>query len=183
MHGSTCQSHDLARGVGSNSCVSDVTFLEAHDICAASGLRLCSLEEMQGGECCGTGCTHNHHAMWVRVVGSTVDGCERDGNNEHPLTAHEDETHTADVRCCSMDGSTCESQNLEGGVDCLRNGNVHSEGCVFDKTLVEAHEICSASGMRLCAPDEVDACCSTGCWHNHHAIWVAPRGHGILLLR
>jgi hypothetical protein len=24
----------------------------------------------------------------------------------------------------------------------------------------------------MCSSDEMQTCCNTGCWHNHHAIWV-----------
>jgi len=101
--------------------------------------------------------------------GFTVDGCARSGNlGEHPLTFHADESHTADVRCCSMNGSTCQSMDLPEGVDV---GSY--TGCVRDVTFSVAHDTCTAIGMRLCDSSEVEVCCNTGCSHNHHAIWVS----------
>ena len=109
------------------------------------------------------------------MTGFTADGCAGEGPDEHPLTARA-AFDTADVRCCSQDGSTCASQNFEGGVDYVRNGNVHSSGCMFEnkKTISEARDICAAAGSRLCAPHEVEVCCGTGCWQNLAAVWVDP---------
>lgn len=79
----------------------------------------------------------------------------------------------ADVRCCSIDGETCQSQNFEGGVDFQtpNDSGIH-HGCYFGVTYQEAMGVCHNAGMRICTADEVQACCGTGCWHNHHAIWV-----------
>jgi hypothetical protein len=102
----------------------------------------------------------------------TIDGCGSDNSAEYPfmpLTAHDG---VADVRCCSTDGSSGASQNFEGGEDYLRDGAVHSTGCMFGKTFVEARAICAAADMRLCAPHEIEVTCGTGCWHNHNAVWV-----------
>jgi len=106
----------------------------------------------------------------------TVDGCTSSGTaGEHPLTTHTDAGHTADVRCCSMDGSTCQSGHLEGGEDYYHNGasTVHTEGCVSDVSHAQAMAVCAAGNMRLCNTDEVQACCGTGCFHDHHSIWVS----------
>jgi hypothetical protein len=105
--------------------------------------------------------------------GYTVDGCARDGEEgEHPLTFIRDVDGRADLRCCSIDGSTCKSQDFEGGVDFLTpNGGTHTS-CYFDVTYQEAMEVCHNAGMRICTTDEMEACCGTGCWHNHNAIWV-----------
>jgi len=118
--------------------------------------------------------------------GQTADGCPRDNTNAQGIivnrdgdegsmafgsdtsgemistAAHTDSSHMASVRCCSMDGSTCAS-NLEGG-------------CHAGKTLVEAEAICAANDKRLCTEHEMadNVCCNTGCWFNHHAVWVTP---------
>merc|ERR1719235_290028 len=109
--------------------------------------------------------------------GYTVDGCERDGaDDEHPLTFVRSVDGTADVRCCSIDGSTCQSQDFEGGVEYdTPNGGVHTQ-CYFGVTYQEAMTVCHHAGMRICLTDEVEQCCGTGCWHNHHAIWVDVAG-------
>jgi hypothetical protein len=109
--------------------------------------------------------------------GYTVDGCV--GNDaeagEHPLTFVRSVDGTADVRCCSIDGDTCQSQDFEGGVDFLTpNGDTHTS-CYFDVTYQEAMSVCHNAGKRMCTTDEMQTCCGTGCWHNHHAIWVDVR--------
>jgi len=108
--------------------------------------------------------------------GYTVDGC-LDNNaeaGEHPLTFVRDVNGLADVRCCSIDGDTCESQHFEGGVVFDTPTGGQHEGCYFQVTYQEAMAVCHNAGMRICSNDEMQAggCCGTGCWHNHHAIWV-----------
>jgi len=105
--------------------------------------------------------------------GYTVDGCARDGEEgEHPLTFIRDVDGVADVRCCSIDGETCQSRSFEGGVAYTTpDGGTHM-GCYFQVTYQEAMTVCHAAGMRMCTSDEIESCCNTGCWHNHHAIWV-----------
>jgi len=110
-----------------------------------------------------------------RRLAWTVDGCVGSDAvaGEHPLSVNEDAGHTADVRCCSMDGSTCESQNLAGGEDFYLEGDLHSTNCVSGVSHAQAVAVCAAGGMRLCDSTEVQQCCGTGCWHNHHSIWVS----------
>lgn len=105
--------------------------------------------------------------------GYTVDGCAGGGEEgEHPLTFVRDVEGTADVRCCSIDGDTCQSQDFEGGVAFnTPEGGVH-QGCYFGVTYQEAMTVCHNAGKRICTTEEMETCCGTGCWHNHNAIWV-----------
>jgi len=109
--------------------------------------------------------------------GYTVDGCASDNAAEYhqeglELTYIRSVDGTADVRCCSIDGNSCSSQNLPTGIDFITpNGGLH-EGCVSGVTYQEALTVCHAAGMRICGQDEMSMCCGTGCWHNHHAVWV-----------
>lgn len=92
----------------------------------------------------------------------------------------------ADVRCCDSEGIgdvTCKSQDFVavGGMTPVDfttpNGGTHTQ-CYFDKTYQEALEICHEVEMRICTVAEMNSevCCGTGCWHNHHAIWVDAQG-------
>jgi len=118
--------------------------------------------------------------------GYTVDGCSTDDSDvyqdgELPLTFVRNVDGVADVRCCSTDGSQCSSQDFEGGVDYnTPGGDVHT-GCYFDVTYQEAMTVCHNAGMRICSAEEMDQCCGTGCWHNHHAIWVNMLDAGMSL--
>jgi len=105
--------------------------------------------------------------------GYTVDGCQSSGQEgEHPLTFVRDVDGTADVRCCSIDGDTCQSQDFEGGVEfATPTGGTHN-GCYFGVTYQEAMTVCHNAGKRICSTTEMESCCGTGCWHNEHAIWV-----------
>jgi len=106
--------------------------------------------------------------------GYTTDGCAGNGapENEQPLTYVRDVGGTAALRCCSIDGDVCQSQNFEGGVQHIKHSGVVHEGCVFDVTYQEAMSICHAHGMRICNQDEIQACCNTGCNHDDRAVWV-----------
>jgi len=104
--------------------------------------------------------------------GNTVDGCDSSNSEvgEHPLTLAF--AGTADVRCCSIDGDTCQSQDFVGGQQFTTpTGEVH-EGCYAQVSYQEAMAVCHAAGQRICQDHEMQTCCSTGCWHDHHAIWV-----------
>jgi hypothetical protein len=126
-------------------------------------------------ECAGCGDLPIPQPMWIdSCPGYTVDGCigNDDEAGEHPLTFVRNVDGVADVRCCSIDGDTCQSQHFEGGVEFeTPNGGTH-QGCYFDVTYQEAMAVCHNAGKRMCTTDEMQACCGTGCWHNHHAIWV-----------
>jgi len=105
--------------------------------------------------------------------GYTVDGCGSDGQaGEHPLTFVRDVEGTADVRCCSIEGDVCQSQDFDdGAVFETPTGDLH-QGCYFGVTYQEAMTVCHNAGKRICSTAEMQTCCNTGCWHNHHAIWV-----------
>jgi hypothetical protein len=115
--------------------------------------------------------------------GYTIDGCATSNSEvgEHPLS-HNRSNDFADVRCCSMDGTVCQSQDFEnlefqglvGVAGTFRNTeDVGSHtGCFLDVTYQEALLVCHHAGMRICSTEEVQTCCGTGCWHDHHAIWV-----------
>ena len=103
-----------------------------------------------------------------------MDGCanSNDVEGEHPLTFIRDANGVADVRCCSIDGDVCESQHFEGGVIFDAPDNSQHTGCYFQVSYQEAMGVCHDAGMRICNNEEMQTCCNTGCWHNHHAIWV-----------
>jgi len=90
----------------------------------------------------------------------TVDGCPNQGD-EHDREVR-DVTDLANVRCCSMDGTSCETQDLPGG-------------CQEGKTFFEAQMICSDAEMRLCTEAELVSrvCCTTGCNFDSHKIWTS----------
>jgi len=106
--------------------------------------------------------------------GYTQDGCATSNaeEGEHPLTFVRDVNGVADVRCCSVDGATCESKDFQGGIDFVTPGGSTDHGCYFQVPYQEAMSVCHAAGMRLCTTDEVQACCGTGCWHDHNSVWV-----------
>jgi hypothetical protein len=96
--------------------------------------------------------------------------------------------NVADVRCCGMDGATCNSGNFPQTFSFL--DGITSEGaaceagacrdtpdtwCHSAVTFSQAQEICAANGERLCTRAEIqdDVCCGNGCGHNGHLIWFS----------
>lgn len=117
-----------------------------------------------------------------RARAATSDGCltSNYAAGEYPTTFIDaDSTNTAAVRCCSDDGQSCTTQDLEGSetgdVFDLDGNVVAQQACINEVTFSEAAAICAAGGRRLCTSDELDSgvCCGTGCWHDHRAIWTS----------
>jgi len=182
MDGSTGASQGFAGGEDyfrpgettphSTGCMFGKTFLEAQAICAAAdNMRLCAPHEIEST--CGSGCWHNHAAVWVDTptVGVTIDGCSTDNANSNPSgypgsddsnalipSAQKTIDDTAAVRCCSYDGGSCAS-TVAGA-------------CNDAVTFVEAQRLCSEDQQRLCSAEEMDTCCGTGCWYNHFSTWT-----------
>ena len=72
------------------------------------------------------------------------------------------ETSEAFVRCCSSDGSSCDTVN-----DCTNSNNLMN--------YANAEEECSAIGMRLCTKDELltEVCCGSGGQCDSEAVWTS----------
>jgi len=122
--------------------------------------------------------TAENYAHRNTLWGATMDGCPSDNINSHdyegdhtgleiPLVVHTtDRVHdeTAAVRCCSEDAS--------GNLQCASTiqGICHNAA-----TFLDAHAICREAGMRVCSQAETqsNACCGTGCWFNHFAVWIS----------
>jgi len=98
-------------------------------------------------------------------IGTTTDGCQNEYGELIPSVVHTDAAHTASVRCCSNDGSSCETADLEGG-------------CASGQTQAEAIAVCAANDMRLCSESEMagNICCGSGCGFDDHAVWVDTSG-------
>jgi hypothetical protein len=127
--------------------------------------------------------TPAHAPTWTSgQTGTTSDGCltSNYATGENPTTALTDPAATAALRCCSMSGDSCQTQNLPGsiaapvfGIDGAAAGV--TQACINSVTFSEATAICAEEGLRLCTVSELDAgtCCGTGCWHDHRAIWTS----------
>jgi len=80
------------------------------------------------------------------------DGCHSEGTTADDVTGFfQSETSEAFVRCCSSDGSLCDTVN-----DCTNSNNLMN--------YANAEEECNAIGMRLCTKDELltEVCCGSG---------------------
>ena len=91
------------------------------------------------------------------------DGCHTDNNTPDDFTGYyEGEFTKAGVRCCSSDGTSC---------------NTHSSCTSWNdlKNHVDAEAECVADGMRLCTKDELlsEICCATGGGCDSLKVWTS----------
>lgn len=100
--------------------------------------------------------------MATRHEQVVVDGCPARGSTEHREIRSPD--NEAAVRCCSMDGTSCESAEL----GCQTAG------------FFEAQDICGTAGLRLCSEGEIagGVCCTSGCNFDSRQIWVSSQTTG-----
>mmetsp|Transcript_57484 Transcript_57484/g.186736 ORF Transcript_57484/g.186736 Transcript_57484/m.186736 type:complete len:631 (-) Transcript_57484:609-2501(-) len=104
-----------------------------------------------------------HHSYKLIIVGQlsawAVDGCPATGPSPAPELLDAD--ILAAVRCCSMDGRTCQTQSL---------------GCQWG-TFPQTEAICAARGLRLCTRSELekDVCCNTGCNFDGVLAWTSTQ--------
>jgi hypothetical protein len=90
--------------------------------------------------------------------GGLASGCPQNSNGwQNYQEDMSSTTQTGDVRCCSYDGGSCESETI---------------GC-FTLTFSEAQQKCSEFGMRLCTEEELftNICCSSGCSFDYEGVW------------
>eukprot|EP00121_Abeoforma_whisleri_P000875 Awhi_evm1s776 len=91
--------------------------------------------------------------------GVTADGCKR------AQTYYDEEldslTASHAVRCCSNNGNSCVSKI--------------SNQCYASNTFLEASQLCTSIGRRLCSIEELNSeiCCSTGCNHDNKRVWTS----------
>jgi len=188
-------------------CLQHQTLAQATAACASRNMRLCSVQELDSGVCCGTGCGFDGHHIWTMTpagggfvgqnghgqwqnnpqfngqhgfAGSNfnggghhnqvsdfkvVDGCARSQGRQNTRSRNAF-TGRASVRCCSMNGQRCETQNV---------------GCLEGQTYNEATAACSRRGLRLCSEHELErgVCCGTGCGFDGRRVWSnTPAGGG-----
>lgn len=169
-------------GVSDTWCHRELSYAHATSMCAMNGERLCTRAEISASRCCGTGCGFNAQLIWITEVVPHYTALGRGG--EAPVLQEIGSTVTAALRCCSMDGNSCQSGNHEEtytfmdgristGLHCTNNAR--SEGwCHEELTQTEAAAMCAENGERLCTITELDAgrCLNTGCGFNGKQIWV-----------
>ena len=88
------------------------------------------------------------------------DGCHTDGGKADDFAGtYELPSFEAGVRCCSMDGTTCNTFGL----------------CPGQSTYYDAVRECEERKMRLCTKDELftEICCGTGGQCDNHQVWTS----------
>ena len=112
----------------------------------------------------------NNFMMYASTIGTTGnlyyvdDGCHSERRTPDDIIGYyEDESSVAAyVRCCSDDGTTC---------DTFSNCNRKSDLVAF----ADAEQKCVDNGMRLCTKDELlsEICCGTGGNCDSGAVWTS----------
>jgi hypothetical protein len=92
----------------------------------------------------------------------------------------------AAVRCCGNDGScisVCEFSQWRSERPRAAQRSPRRAVDGLAATWREAREECEAQGMRLCRPEQLGACCKTGCGMDGVAVWTsascAGSGHPV----
>ena len=90
------------------------------------------------------------------------------------------------MRCCGNDGScisVCEFSQWRSERPRAAQRSPRREVDGLAATWREAREECEAQGMRLCRPEQLGACCKTGCGMDGVAVWTsascAGSGHPV----
>ena len=92
------------------------------------------------------------------------DGCHSEPAfpTDDVVAFYQAESSEAFVRCCSDDGSPCNTfSNCQDSSDLVNYTDAVTE--------------CTANGMRLCTKDELlsDTCCSTGGKCDNYGVWTS----------
>ena len=97
------------------------------------------------------------------------DGCTTSGTSVTGL--FQSKYSTANVRCCSEDGSSCDT---EGGHTCP------DDAICFDDAVSQ----CESFGKRLCTKEELlsEICCGTGGSCDSYAVWTSTLYEGMKII-
>lgn len=188
----------VAHRFGSESrCFEKRTFKQAALLCAASGGRMCTREEMQMSCTKGTGCNLENRHIWSAerscicdmggancpvgkhwVDCGNRDICKRSAHY-HPPTCIDDTLEFAGVRCCSKE--------MKRGFEFRSRCNLYvkdkfgpSNMCHQKRTFQQAFDICQEAGARLCTKKELDNECTRGmgCDLDRNYIWTSEHTCG-----
>jgi len=166
-----CCSDDATSCTTVSDCQKTVDVVNYDDAvaeCTSIGMRLCTKDELLTEVCCGTGGQCDSHAVWTSTpyVESSYyvdDGCHSENSSPDDYAGfYQIESSLAYVRCCSDDGSTCQTIS-----NCGNSGQLRS--------YYQAEEECAAVGKRLCTMEELltDICCGTGGGCDSDLVWTS----------
>ena len=105
-------------------------------------------------------------SYYIFIVESSYyvdDGCHSENSTPDDYAGfYQVESSLAYVRCCSDDGSTCETIS-----NCGNSGQLRG--------YFQAEEECAAVGKRLCTMEELltDICCGTGGGCDSDLVWTS----------
>ena len=142
------------------------SYSDAASKCSEKNQRLCSKDELLSGICCGTGGNCDSDKCWTSTSELRFwvdDGCTRAG--KHHVGSFQYKSYEAGVRCCSNDGTTCETPLL-----CQDNKMTYGDAILK----------CSEDSRRLCSRDELlsKICCGTGGNCDSYKIWTSTSDSG-----
>lgn len=156
------------------ACINSITFEEAEATCAEVGRRLCTVAELNSGICCGTGCWHDHRAVWTQPAGAPAPG------PAPPVAVDPAQARASDALYLFKSASGTD-QPLESHGDGhqgriqISNHFTGAENQQF--RLPVAPAVCEAEGcvgpeFPLChhspCPEGIECTFGTGCYGNWH---------------
>jgi len=166
-------------------CLQHQTLAQASAACSRRNMRLCSVQELDSGVCCGTGCGFDGHHIWTMTPAGGQQG--RFGANGHGININVNgqfngqhgfsgsafngggrqnqvsEVIAADG-CPNRSGrQQARTKSVISGrasVRCCsqdgRRCETQTVGCLENARFTEANAACSQRGLRLCAQQELD---------------------------
>lgn len=187
-------------------CLQHQTLAQATAACARRNMRLCSVQELDSGVCCGTGCGFDGHHIWTMTPAGGGYGhpaqygqYPNNGqfNGQHGFSGsnfngggyHNQISDFKVVDGCARNQgrqNTRSRSAISGraSVRCCsmdgRRCESSTVGCLEGQTYNEATAACSRRGLRLCSEFELErgVCCGTGCGFDGRRVWSSTPAGG-----
>jgi len=179
-------------------CLQHQTLAQATAACSRRNMRLCSVQELDSGVCCGTGCGFDGHHIWTM----TPAGGMMVGQNGHGININVNAQHGFSGSSFNGGGFHNQVSDFVIADGCLRNqgrqqartrnaitGRASVRCCSFDGRRCETQQVgclegvsfnqataaCSQRGLRLCEQNELEGgvCCGTGCGFDGRRVWTS----------
>lgn len=186
-NGRRCESSSIG-------CLQHQTYAQATAACARRNMRLCSVQELDSGVCCGTGCGFDGHHIWTMTPAGggiagwqpgqfnvQINGFSGSGFNGGGFHNQVSSFIVADG-CLRSQGRQNSRQrdaiNGRASVRCCsfdgRRCETQTVGCLERASYNQANAACSQRGLRLCSEQELNrgVCCGTGCGFDGRRVWT-----------
>lgn len=179
-------------------CLQHQTLAQASAACSRRNMRLCSVQELDAGVCCGTGCGFDGHFIWTMspagagvMVGQQGHGIYNPVLPQHGFSGstfngagfHNQASSFVIADGCRRNQGRQNSRTrsaITGRASvrcCSQNGRrceSQTVGCLEGVSFSQANLACSSRGLRLCTEPELNGgvCCGTGCGFDGRRVWT-----------